>query len=108
MGFKQAMALKAVKLNKGDVPVVVRLVCPIECVCFLLSPVLTPVPVRPVAGGGIHRHCAATAGGCGPGPGARCLVISSGLVLWLTHACFVRRRLPSVRQTWACWPRSGS
>ena len=100
MGFKQAMALKAVKLNKGDVPVVVRLVCSSLHVCFLLSrPVLTPVSVRPVAGGGIHRHCAATAGGCGPGPGARCLVISSGLVLWLTHACFVCRRPPSVRQT---------
>jgi hypothetical protein len=26
VGFKQAMTLKAVKLNKGDVPVVVRLV----------------------------------------------------------------------------------
>ena len=40
MGFKQAMALKAVKLNKGDVPVVVRLVRrPPVCVLLLSRPV---------------------------------------------------------------------
>lgn len=86
VGFKQAMALKAVKLEKGEVPTVVRLVRgerarPLGIVLAHAVVCSRAPPLFP--GGSLHRHRAATAARGGAGAGAL-LLISSSCALALT------------------------